>query len=470
MPRPPGTLMVTTRPKQQDPNLPHASPVADARSLRFVINPLVTHVRAHRQSALDFIVERFKEHRVTTVGEEHAPSFSASSPENGCVRTFFRDLCQALHADANARMRYVVFELDEAAMVQRLGPWQNVVLPVGVVNRKAHWLAEGSFQPAFREIFRALSRMPEDQVEVVLIDQRVGGLAYGAPFPDPADYPRLSLERDTAAARNFERDVLARLGDDRALVYYGFAHLREGPAVENDSDSGITARTFIRQIIEGDNGLSADDIYTAITAFAGSGRPRGPYSAQPLRDEVPHGPQRLRVYDLVRAEFPDEINLGFDLDEARYAVLPIDRSHNYPLGQRYDGFLFFRDLNLWDGRTQPPAASVALPDAVPDLSITGVIPMWAAPGSTIFVYGFVLTADTAVTVRTRGPNGQITSYPCTNVVLINENVLSATVPSPGGFPVRGQEASVQLSRPNMPPDHDPADPIELLGAFRYVIG
>ncbi|HLT35642.1 MAG TPA: hypothetical protein VK034_05135, partial [Enhygromyxa sp.] len=117
------------------------------------------------------------------------------------------------------------------------------------------------------------------------------------------------------------------------------------------------------------------------------------------------------------------------------------------------------------GQTRPPDGSMAERDDVPDISVTSVIPMRAAPGNTIFIYGFVLTDDTQVTVVTRS-GGQTSEFPCTDVVCLNENLLSATVPMPGSYPVTGQEATIQLSRPNAP---NPDDPAQLLSAFRYMI-
>jgi hypothetical protein len=506
--------MATTRPGDPDGSLPQTGLVAGARSLRFVINPLVTHVRNHGQPALDFVVDKFKHHRVTTIGEQHAPTFSSQlSPtarrlENGCVRMFLHDLCVALHADSDARFRYLAFELDENVMIQRFGHWQAMQLPPGVVNRKAHWFAESGFAPCLTEVFRTIAQqIPEDQLEVMGIDHRVGDLAYeragdfmgwvrgrdlqAQPGESPEAYrqrynqttaerqqryTQASRDRDLHAADNFERMVLDHLGDDRALIYYGTTHLQEGPSDPGGHHyySGISNRTFVRLLIERDNGLEQDEIYTIATTFPGSERERRSLSARELREEIAHEVQLWKILDVLRAEFPDEHNIGFDVDEARFAILPVDRSRSYPLGERYDGCLYFRDLNSWNGQTRPPADSFADWADVPDLSVTSVIPMRASPGNTIFVYGFVLTADTEVAVVTRGPNGQPSRYPCTDINCINENVLSVRVPSPGATPVGGQEATVELSRPNLPPrqannDPNPPEAIELRGAFRYVI-
>lgn len=490
--------MSRSRPGDPDSSLPQTTKIEGARSAHFVINPLVSHVRANKQSAMDFTIEGFKRHRVTAIGEHHSPTFSASGPENGVVRMFMRDLCNALHADADARFRFLAVELDEAAVVARFGDWQAIVLPPGVVNRKAHWLAEVvAPRAALREIFRAIARMPEDQVEVALIDHRVDELAYdrvgdymnwlfGGDLQQNADetpeqfeqrrnqtlderqpdYTRRSLERDTVAATNFERMVLDRLGDGRALIYYGANHLREGPSdLGGHYYSGMTNNNLIRQLIERENGLSADDIYTIESVFPGMARLVRTISVRQLRREHAHEIQLLRIFDLLRAEFPDDHNIGFDVDDAQFAFRPIDRSATYPLGERFDGCIYFRDLNSWDGQTQPPAEAIAQADAVPDISVTSVIPGRASPGNTIFVYGFVLTVDTQVTVVTRS-GGQTSQFQCTDVVCLNENLISARVPMPGSYPVGGQEAHIQISRPGAP---NPDKPAELLSAFRYVI-
>ncbi|PRQ04758.1 hypothetical protein ENSA5_05230 [Enhygromyxa salina] len=491
--------MGTTRPADPDSSLPQTTPVAGARSLRFVVNPLVSYLRAHRQSALDFAVDKFKRHRVTAIGEQHAPGFSAIGDENGCVRMFLRDLCLALHADSDCRFRYLALELDENAVRQRVGGWETMVLPPGVVNRKAHWLAEAGFRPALSEIFRAIAqRIPDTELTVVGIDHRVGELSYDragaftrgldggdvqrAPNESQAEFERrrdqsiedrqreynqLSLERDREAANNFERQILANLGSARALIYYGATHLREG-RVEPGRHyyTGITNNTFIRQLINRDNGLSADDVCSLVSVYPGSGRRERSISTRELRREVADEVQLVRIFDLLRAEFPDDDNIGFDVDDSRFAILPIDRSNAYPIGERFDGCLYFRDLNNWDGQTQPPEGARSQPAQVPELSVTSVIPMRASPGNTIFIYGFVLSADTEVTVVTRGPEGPGARFACTDVVCINENVIRARVPRPGATPVGGQEATIQLSRRGAPSS---GEAVELLGAFRYVI-
>ncbi|HLT39587.1 MAG TPA: hypothetical protein VK034_25055, partial [Enhygromyxa sp.] len=363
--------MGTTRPGDPDSSLPHTTIVERDRSHRFVVNPLVSHVRANKQSAMDFAVAQFKSHRVTAIGEQHNASFSSSGP-NGCVRTFIRDLCETLHADDDARFRFLAVELDEQAMIARVGhDWQATPLPPGIHNRKAQWLVEEVRVGAtLGQIFQAIARMPEDQVEVALIDHRVGDLAYdrtnnyinwvfhnGAPDPRPGespeqleqrrnmtpeerrqDYTRVSLERDIGAASNFERMVLNRIGDGRALIYYGAAHLRESPSASDGQEaSGMTDNTFVRQLIERPNGLSADDIYSIASVWPGMGRDERTLSARELRREQAHRIQLLRIFDVLRAEFPDDLNLGFDVDAAQFALRPIDRGATYVLGERFDG-------------------------------------------------------------------------------------------------------------------------------------
>jgi hypothetical protein len=483
--------MSTTRPRDPDRSLPQTSPVDRARSHYFVINPLVTHVRANRQSALDFVVDRFKRHRVTAIGEQHSPAFSSSGRENGCVRMFIRDLVRALHADPQARFRYFVAEFDDAAVMARFGDWRTSPAPPGIANRKAHWLAEGYFRgdPAYREILRAIAQIPEDQVEVVGVDHRVGRLAHDrppgeltewlggrdlqqAPNESPEQFQQrreqvinareqemtgLFSDREAQTAENCHRLVLSRLGSDRALIYYGGDHFLERPSPGLRFLSGVTTNTFVRRLIQS-NRLSADDIYSIQSMFPGA--LRRSLSSIDARRAFAHEVELLRILDTLRAEFPDG-SIGFDIDEGGFAVCPArhptDRA-SLNLRALIDGCIYFRDLNSWNGRTLPPAESMAQYDNEPALSITGVIPTLAGPRSTIFIYGFVLTANTRVTVVTR----EGSEFACSDVVCINENVIRAKVPWLG---YSRQQIDVYLYR-QMANGHDI---LEVLGsAFRYI--
>lgn len=473
--------MTTTRPEQPNPDLPHTTASRD-RSIHFVINPLVTHVRARRQTAMEFVLDKFERHRVTAIGEQHQPSFGATGTENGCVRMFVRDLCQALHARPEARFRFLVVEFDEAALIDRFGHWQNAPAPPDIPNLKAWWLAENlAVSPALQAIYRAVERMPE--VEVVGIDDR-SAITY-APQREPHEtdqqyqqrrdrvrneweqrYTELSHERDRNAADNFERMVLSRLGDDRVLIYYGANHLRETGDPGEHYYSGMTNRTFVRELIERDNGLSATDIYSIFSLWSANDRIARSLSAREHRQEIAHEVQLLRIFDILRAEFPDDRSLGFDVDEAEYALRPIDRSARYPLGERFDGCIYFRDLNSWDGQTQAPLPATPQPPESADLSITSVIPERAAPGNVIFVYGFVLTDSTQVTILTRTEGGQPAEYPCSHVHCVNDNLIRATVPSPGPSRFGGEHVTVRLTRAGAPPTEEP---VELQFAFRYTL-
>lgn len=476
---------------------------ATARSAFFVVNPLVSHIRRNRQSALEFAVERFKAHRVTAIGEQHAGMFVGSLAENGCVRTFLRDLCRALHNDSDARFRYLVVEFDEAAMEgdNALG---DHVAPPGTVNRKAHWFAaymQSSL--ALKEVFLTIAReIPDTELEVVGIDRREGNLAIDrsedwflgtdiqqGPQETPGEFRarrreirtqryeelnQASREREEAATALFESRVLARLGSDRALIYYGADHIREGQP-EPDQGFGFSENTFVRRLIANDNGLSGDDVYAIATVYPGTLRSMQATSARHgRRDDGAHA-NLVRIFDLLRAEFPADHSLGFDVDEARFALLPIDRNTAYPLGEQFDGCLFFRDLNLWDGHARPP--EMAPMSARPGISITSVIPSLASPGNAVFVYGYVLTSELEVAVHTRSAAASAdladdTRFPCTEVHLINENLLRATIPAPGGIPVSGQRATIEVRR-RQPPDLRILSEYEtavLRDAFRYRIG
>ena len=207
----------------------------------FVVNPFVSHVRRHLQSALDFLVEKFKDHRVTAVGEQHAAMYLASMTENGCVRMFMRDACRALADDADARFRYLVVEFDEDAMLNTLGPWETMTVPPGTVNRKAYWFASYMQSSlALKEVFLDIARnIPDSQLEVVGIDHRAGNLDIDSSDDwllgndleqrDDETYPEFqarrrettsrrseeltdaSQQREAEATRRFEQRVLARL-------------------------------------------------------------------------------------------------------------------------------------------------------------------------------------------------------------------------------------------------------------------
>jgi hypothetical protein len=494
--------MATTRPDQPDSELPHTAPAGRQRSLRFVVNPLVSHVRAHQQSALDFVVDRFKRHRVTSIGEEHGPHFSTHIPtgrirENGCVRMFIYDLLIALHAAQDARLRYFVVEWDEERLAERFrerfgGDWRtSTTIPPNIVNRKAYWFAEilQNVNPAYAAIFRVIQSIPPSELEVVGIDYRTGDLAYGDPngflaslngddlpngTPEEREtrrqkledrqrrYRELSDEREAFAAKNFRTMVLDRLGDDRALIYYGANHLREGLGDSRGHYySGFTNRPFVRRIIE-DGALSSDDIYSIYSVFAGTTRGLRTLGDEDLGPEVAHEVDFVRIFDVLRAEFPDEHSLGFDVDNAHHALHPSDGRTQYPISERYDGCIYFRDLNNWNGQTRPPAASTAERANPPDLSITDVIPARAEPGNTVFIYGFVLTANTQVTMVTRGADGSEVRVPFSDVVCMNENLIRAQVPMAASVPGMRQGATVQLTRqPNLT--------AELRSAFRYMI-
>ncbi|MEM7151370.1 MAG: hypothetical protein AAF799_00940 [Myxococcota bacterium] len=506
--------MGTTRSREPDPARPHATS-RPSRSAYFVVNPFVSHIRRNFASAIDFALERFKEHRVMAIGEQHASLFVAPTAENGCVRMFLRDLVRALHADADCRLRYLVVEFDEEAMRAAQGPWEQMEVPPGTVNPKAHWFASYLVSStALREVFVAIAReIPSSELEVVGIDHRVGPLAMDAAeewiFAEdlergetetPAEFSARRLrvtaergeqlrvatnEREEVATRRFEERVLGPLGDDRALVYYGSDHLREGrPAA---TDVGFTEHTFVRRLIRRDNGLSADDIYAVATLYPGSMRRNVSLDGP---DNVLYGrrgnePQiaLARAFDVLRAEFPDAPNLGFDVDEARFALLPIDRDTEYALGERFDGCFYFRDLNRWDGHTAPPDEAEASP-ASPPLSITSTIPSLSWPGNTIFVYGYVLTEDTEVLVEVPSPGGRpAEQFPCTDVVFVNENLIQATVPFPGRLRPNGTSVNVIVRRPfrlglfgessesgSGSGGAQSYESAKLLGAFRYRFG
>ena len=255
-------------------------------------------------------------------------------------------------------------------------------------------------------------------------------------------------------------------GDDRALIYYGADHVREGRSAE-DTAGGFSENTFVRRLIANDNGLSADDVYAIATVYPGTLRTHLGRSLRYGRRDDETGANLVRIFDVLRAEFPSRPNLGVDVDEARYALLALDRNTAYPLGEEFDGCLYFRDLNSWDGTTQPPASAVGHVRGQPPLTISSVIPSVAAPGNTIFIYGYVLSEDAEVAIVSHDQR-----FPCTDVRVINENVVSVRVPEPDGIPVSGQRASVAVRR-RLPPDQQLIDEWQesrLSDAFRYRIG
>jgi hypothetical protein len=135
-----------------------------------------------------------------------------------------------------------------------------------------------------------------------------------------------------------------------------------------------------------------------------------------------------RTYDLLRAEF-DDASLGFDIDEAEGHSIVFETGLSHTLGEAYDGYLFYRDLNSWNGTANLPEADRARRGPLPPLRISRVVPSTAPAGNPVFLYGHVFTSD----VQVRFGSQLLTPR------VINENVCEVRVP------VRSSGAAVDVS-------------------------
>ena len=424
-------------------------------------------------------------HRVTAIGEEHQSFYGVERrDENVCVRLFLRDIVIQLHRDPEANLKYLVLEVDEQEVAERVGGLFSEMdsdwFPPHVLNRKAYWIAESMTERANLALKEALLEISETcherDLEVIgidsLLEMREAERRWNAREISVDEFDQYFRRREAQICRNYEERIHLDT-DDRVMMYFGIAHFEE-------SRIGLGAqefRSFVEQLARRDsNDLSSDDIYTVTTTYDGLyygdlvgsvhtiDARRRPVGRRPLGSSI------LRIYDLLRGEFPDIENLGFDIDEVeRDTIIILHQGSRYRLGEVFDGYLFFRDLNRWDSgasyqywprrvgtrddfysqRTSPPM-----------LRITSLVPYMADPGNIVYLFGNVL--DPVPTVSF-GSLSDDNFYNCTSVTARNENLLEIMVPIEPGradFEMAGRTVDVKVERNGAQ--------FVLLGGFRYL--
>lgn len=435
-----------TREQSIDSGLQHFTTLLERRQHYGVMIPLAHYIRNNRESADDFICRKFREHRVTAIGENHSSDEVSGLSENVCVRLFIRDLVLRLYRDDSANLKFFCLEIDESLVTP---PLESMTIPAGIVNRKAHWFAqycerEGSEQPAYIEILRAISRTcSEERLEVVGIDCQyidgqviTQGYMMGSDIPEdtPAEEREQELQRRTALFRRREeatehnfQGVLDRMQpEERALIFYGVDHLREATISPISAFDRLDPRSFVQRLA---GSLSPDDIYTVVTAYEGLPTPTDdilhPGMNAKLQDVREYDFTLARIYDLLRAEFDDH-SLGFDIDEAENHRILLHLSRRHRLGEVYDGYLFFRNLNSWNGSARLSGPRQTERTNPPPLRVTRVVPNAAIlrPQIIIFVYGHFFEPVPRVSVGDESCG----FHACTDVRLINQNVLQTQVP------------------------------------------
>jgi hypothetical protein len=233
-------------------------------------------------------------------------------------------------------------------------------------------------------------------------------------------------EREQRIADNLRDRVLRRLGSDRALVYYGMTHLSEADVEPTGAHRLTTGGSYLQRLADSGD-LAPADVYTLTTFYEGAPGPENEMSA-PGAGAMSVDATLARTYDLLRAEF-DDASLGFDIDEAEGHSIVFETGLSHTLGEAYDGYLFYRDLNSWNGTANLPEADRARRGPLPPLRISRVVPSTAPAGNPVFLYGHVFTSD----VQVRFGSQLLTPR------VINENVCEVRVP------VRSSGAAVDVS-------------------------
>lgn len=424
-------------------DLPHAAAGSEARAREGVVIPLVHYIRRHREAADAFILRNFARHRITAIGEYHEnPGSNAgfenppnARNENICVRLFMRDIVIQLYRErARNGLRFLVIESDEEEITRELGyHWRDRPLsdrstyPAGTRNRSAYWHAQSLPRGrarrdipnlAFMEALLQISRECDDGgLEVVGVDTFARRQDLEGWGPDGGMQPAHEA-REARIAENIRTRVLSRMGErERALIYYGMGHLTE-ENVEPPGTPRLTPGGTYLQRLAASGQLRPGDVYTVATFYEGSATLVDEMSAPGGGDDTVDV-VLARIYDMLRAEFDDH-NLGFDIDDAQSDSIVFETGLRHSLGEAYDGYLFFRDLNSWDGRANLPEADRSRRYAVqPPLRITQVVPSTAPAGNPVFLYGHVFTSNTQVRF---GP------HLLTPTRIVNENVCEIRVP------------------------------------------
>ncbi len=450
-----------TRKEDVRRELPQVAEGSREHAREGVIIPLASYIRRHRETADAFVLGKFTGHRITAIGECHenrgtSGGFEegpAARTENICVRLFLRDIVLQLYRQrARTRLRFLVIESDEDEITREMGyHWQDRSLsdrstyPAGTRNRSAYWHARSLERGrprhqipnlAFMEALLEISRSCDDSdFEVVGVDYfaRRQELEGGQPAPEgespeermrrrEEDMCRMESaheEREQRITENLRRKVIARLGsEDRALMYYGMGHVEERDVEPAGTPRLVSAGSCLQRLAASGD-LSPADVYTVATCYEGTAAPDYEMSAPGGGDDTVDS-VLVRIYDLIRAEFEDCHSLGFDVDEAENDSIVFETGLHRSLGEAFDGYLFFRDLNSWNGTANLPEADRARRNArQPPLRVTQIIPDTAPAGNRVFVYGHVFTGGTRVRLGSHLLTPRI----------INENVCEISVPS-----------------------------------------
>jgi hypothetical protein len=450
------------------------SNLSDERARAMVTVPLAAYVEANRAAADAFLRARFVEHRVTAIGETHETLAAGFTPghENVCVRLFLRDFVLQLYNDPAARLAALVLEVDETWVAQAVGALEQMTFPAGTVNRKAYWMAQAmshDFNEARRTALLAISQScDETRLQVFGLDatsqlpdrQELEDYLNarditGNPGESNEDYnarvravmdqraaemaPQFAA-RDESAFQKFRDQVMPALGaDGRALIYYGADHVMEAP-IEPHANVATDFVNFVRKL-ERAHVVGDGAVYTAVTVYEGMGLGGvSEHDAAVRALPQPIMPSLMKIYDVLRAEF-DDVNLGFDLDQAQNDDIILHNSSGATLGQAFDAYLYFRNVNSWDGNaTLADTQYLSSASGPPELRLSAVFPGTGMVGNTAFVYGYKFPGDGSYEVRF----GSVASP---SVRWLNEDALAVQVPQLGDVdPPAGFVSGVTLRR------------------------
>jgi len=444
-----------TRRPEVDSSLPHVVSPSRRQRRTGVAIPFIHYINRNRMAADEFIRRQFVNYRVTAIGEQHhAWDGYEGRRENICVRLFLQDLVLRLYQDREeTRLKFLVLECDEAQIMSELGyHWSDRSLsdtstyPSGTQNRSAYWFAQSfprgrsrSDNPnlALMEALLSISRTCGDaHLEVVGIDD----FTERERLEDSSNIEEFQVaheRREELLASRLNERVLQRLGDDRALIYYGMDHLQEAD-IDPEDDARLTNQSFLQRLAAsgGTIALAPEDVYTVAACYDLTQGPESGVNAM-CQQNVPVDQTLVRIYDMLRAEFPDEESLGFDIDEAENNAIMLHLGLQNTLGEVFDGYLFFRDTNSWNGSANLPEADRTSRSDLPHFRVSRVVPSVAYPGNTVFIYGHFFPSEWDITVS-------FGTYESPNVEIRNENLLAAEVPEAVG--AAGTTVDIEISR------------------------